>query len=398
MWNRSYRWQQQARLAAGVVAILAIVVGILAVCATESAKRVAAGAQDLLSEVRSPAEQTIEVRVPTTLSALTGTLVYLERQDGAAQVIGRVVAVEAVDRDEALLTIRFTTSLAGGPGLGGVLRGVPASLDLRAALRLLVSPDTLDKEFSLARETIWPSIQANVLPDMIAGLIRETTNELVAPDREDADLFAKSLESLRATLEPLEEELLDRLTKRAWEVVGIPGLAAGIWRTTTDGVQNRGVVVADWWWKLFGSRTKPDVSERPFLSDEKSELLQTALEQEALTFWNEHRSEIVEALMKVASEQRPGFEAAFRDRWGTMLYERAILPAWQAGQEEVLETVQVYASDFVTRRLLTRNGGPRLLLAYALRSSLQISEAPLLVFTPAAGEAPDGIVYEPLLR
>ena len=40
----------------------------------------------------------------------------------------------------------------------------------------------------------------------------------------------------------------------------------------------------------------------------------------------------------------------------------------------------------------------RAVLRYALRSSLNISDAPLLVFAPAAGDVSGKIVYEPLLQ
>ena len=97
-------------------------------------------------------------------------------------------------------------------------------------------------------------------------------------------------------------------------------------------------------------------------------------------------------------ERRGDFEAAFKERWAGLLYERAILPAWEAGQDKVLESVQAYANDFAARRLLTREGGPRLMFAYALRSSLNISNDPLLVFIPRDSGGSGRVVYEPLLR
>jgi hypothetical protein len=100
----------------------------------------------------------------------------------------------------------------------------------------------------------------------------------------------------------------------------------------------------------------------------------------------------------VIAERRPDFEAAFEERWAGKLFERAIVPAWQAGEQQVLESVQEYANDFAARRLLTKAGGPRLLFAYALRSSLEISDDPLLIFTPGTGGKPGRVVYESLVR
>ncbi len=70
----------------------------------------------------------------------------------------------------------------------------------------------------------------------------------------------------------------------------------------------------------------------------------------------------------------------------------------EAGKDKVLDSVQDYAHGFAERRLLTKNRGPRLMFAYALRSSLDISDDPLLVFVPATDDATDRVVYEPLLR
>jgi hypothetical protein len=398
MWNRSYRWQRRTRLVAGVAVLIASFAGLVLCAGSAPSKRARAGARDLLSDVYSASERTIDVDVPADLNARAGTLVYLDRDDGIAQVVGRVSAVRAVDAGRVTLEIRMTAPLAGTQNLGGTLRGAAASLDLRDALRLLVSPDTLDEEVLLARDAIWPSVQQNVLPDLIDGLIRETIKELAVPDRQDVILVAKAVESLRATLEPLEGELLDRLTKRAWDVVGIPGIAAGIWRSTADASRNGRLLVTDWWRKLLGRKADSDAVDRPFLSAEMTERLETALKEETLAFWDEHRSTIVQALTKVALDRRADFEAAFRDRWGALLYERAIEPAWQAGQDHVLAAVQTYAADFAARRLLTKDGGPRLLLAYALRSSLQISDDPLLVLAPGSGGDSRQTVYEPMIR
>jgi hypothetical protein len=126
--------------------------------------------------------------------------------------------------------------------------------------------------------------------------------------------------------------------------------------------------------------------------------MQEALKDEALAFWNENREAIIAALAKVATDRRQEFEAAFTERWAGLLYERAVLPAWQASQDKILESVQTYVNSFVARRLLTSQGGPRLLFAFVLRSSLKISDAPLLVFSPATANAQGRIVYQPLLR
>ncbi|MCA8947080.1 MAG: hypothetical protein KDB29_12685, partial [Planctomycetes bacterium] len=76
------------------------------------------------------------------------------------------------------------------------------------------------------------------------------------------------------------------------------------------------------------------------------------------------------------------FIAKFEEKWGPKLYEKALVPSWMDNERYVLDAAESYANDFAKRRLLTSEGGPRLLLAYALRSSLNITNEPLLVIKP----------------
>ena len=70
------------------------------------------------------------------------------------------------------------------------------------------------------------------------------------------------------------------------------------------------------------------------------------------------------------------------------------MPAWFDGEQKVIKAAEAYANDFSNRRLLTRTGGPRLLLAHALRGALSISDAPLLVM---ARSAKAGVQFEYLI-
>ncbi len=334
--------------------------------------------------------------MPASLDVREGTLVYLDRDDGLGQVIGRVAAVEVVDQDRARLNIRMMASSAD-MARGGVLKGAPATLNLRDAMRLLISPNTPDQEAMLARDAIWPSILANVVPGMIDRLVTEVTDQPVQLDVQDKALLAKSVEQLRRELQPLEEQLINRLATRTWEALGVRGLAAGIWRSTTNSAREKGQPLSDFWQRAFRGEATATPATRPFLSEEASAAVRSALEEEILAFWQENKEALVAALGRVVTQRRPEFEAALRERWSKVLYERAVAPAWLAGQDKVLEAVQTYANDFAARRLLTNEGGPRLLFAYVLRASLRISDAPLLVFAPASGENDGSIVYQPYL-
>ncbi len=398
MWNRSYNWQRQVRLAAGAVSLVALAVALIVLQRTAPARRVQAGARDMLAELRSPTGQEIDVSVPTNLRARAGNLVYRDRRDGIPQVIGRVVAAHNSEKNRTSLRIRMTAPATDTAELSGVLKGAPASLDLRDAISLLISPNTPEQELILARDTIWPSVRARLLPQMIDGLAREVAREMATLDDDDKALLADSFGRMRIRLRPLEEQLVNRLSQRAWDTVGVAGVASGIWNATADGVQNGRANATDWWLRLMGQPPRGEKIDRAFLSDETAAALQTALEEEAIAFWQENRDAILAALKSVVVEMRPEFEAAFKQRWAGMLYQRAILPAWQENQDVVLDAMQQYVNDFAMRRLSTREGGPRLLFAYALRSSLDISDEPLLIFSQRSNPKTPGVVYEPLLR
>lgn len=397
MWDRSYRWQKYVRLATGV-GVLVLLLGCSVLLArTSAALRTREGARDLLGEIFSPDRQLIEVKVPAELQAQVGTLVYRERQDGAAQVIGRVVDTHAIDSDEVSLAIRLSGA-SDDAHRGGILRGAPAELSLRDAVELLVSPNTPSEEALKARDRIWPSIRSTVLPRIMDGLIREISAELANPGPEDAELFRQLVSDLHARLEPVESDLVNRLAKRAWDIVGVQGLAGGTPSPPPGEEKTEGLKLSDLWSWMTRNDTKTDASGRPFLSEKTSKELKLALEEEVVQFWRDNRAQIVEAFEKTVEERRDDFALAFEKRWSGLLYDRVIMPAWQAGQAEVMASIEAYVSDFANRRLLTSQGGPRLLFAFVLRSYLDISDAPLLVLAQGPTGAPEHVVYEPLLK
>lgn len=397
MWDRSYRWQRQVRIAAGSAVILALILAAVILSGTSAAARTRAGARDLARELFSPAEQIIRVEVPASLLPRVGTLVYQQREDGVAQVIGRVVEVEPAKRDQVALTIRLSAPSASLARGGGVIHGAPAALSMRDAVRLLVSPNTPDEEALLARDAIWPSVRKNLVPEIMNGLVREISHDLADPSPEDAELLKRFATTLHESLAPLEEQLVQRMAGKAWDVVGVQGLAGGAIRATTGNAASLAGSIAAWWSWFQGEETDKDAPPRPFLSEKMSADLKVALEAEVIKFWGENREQIVAALEKTIDTHRADFDQAFTDRWSGRLYERVIEPAWQAHQDQVLVSVETYVRSFTERRLLTKDGGPRLKFAFLLRSYLDISTSPLLVVSPAEGDLRQ-FVYQPFLE
>lgn len=381
MWDRSLRWQRVARMVAGGGACVALLAGLGALSTTEAAGRANAGIAEISREAQPDADSRVVCTVPAALAVRPGVLVYREQADGSGEIVGRVVAVAPVAGGNEV-TVLLTPAAAGAMSKGGRLRGAEPTLSVEHAFRLLVSPEIPRDEAGRARDAIWPAIETHILPGLKERLTREVTQSFDKLDPEDAELLNATMADLRTELAPLEEELLNKLANRAWQVIGVSGVAEGVLRKAADGAGNSYNDVKDWvkgWW---GNEEKSEEANRDFLSEEKATALRIALEEEVEAYLKEHENEIKEKLNKVSNNRKAEFIQKFETKWGPKLYENAVVPAWLEGEDGVLEAAESYAEDFARRRLLTTKGGPRLLLAYALRSSLEITADPLLVIAP----------------
>jgi hypothetical protein len=390
MWDRSYRWQRLARLYAGGAAIAALVFGLVSVSSTEAADRAMDGVAEISREASPDSDSTVVCDVPASLGARRGVLVFREGEDGKAQIVGRVIEVEDLGKTHRV-TVLLTPGEAGAMAGGGKLRGAAPTLSVEDAFRLIISPDIPREEATIARDKIWPAIEKHVLPPLKERLTAELTTSFEDLDEDDSKLLNSTVEDLRKELAELEEELLNRLANRAWEVIGVSGVAEGIMRKTGEGAENTYKDVKDWVKSWWGDEEKSEQTNKDFLTEERAAALRIALEEEVEKFLKEKNPEIQKAFNTVLNKRRADFIAKFEDKWGPKLYEKALVPSWLEGEAGVLEAAEEYANDFAQRRLLTSEGGPRLLLAYALRTSLDITDEPLLVIRP---EATGKVEYE----
>jgi hypothetical protein len=397
MWDRSYRWELRTRAVAGGVAIAAILAGLFGFTMTKAANRIAAAAFEIRNEVWPDVDLRIFATIPGDLSARPGNLVHLERADGESQVIGRVVRVTLSADGQVGLEIMLAPSAKGVMQRGGVLKVAPPTLGFEQAMRLLVAPDRPSDEAVRVRDAIWPEIERSVLPELSRNLVREAKLIAANLDPQDSEEIAKVVHELHDQLASLEEDLADRLTERAWHEIGVSGLAGGIWRVTTTDMVNSGKDIRDWLWQKFGGEGKDDRVDSEFLSSQRKKALRVAIEDEATIFWRDHHDEILALLEQALTQRSKNLAKSFRESLGPELYERAIKPAWLTGEADVIRAVERYADDFARRRLVTERGGPRLLLAHALRSAMQISDAPLLLFVPSDPPGDGHVVYQPLI-
>src|SRR5690606_30581997 len=133
------------------------------------------------------------------------------------------------------VTVLLTPGQAGAMAQGGRLRGAAPTNRLEQAFRLIRSPDIPRQWDASARDTICPAIEKHVLPGLKERLTTELTHSFADMDEDDTELLNTTVEDLRKELGPLEEELLNRLANRAWEVIGVSGVAEGILRKTGEG-------------------------------------------------------------------------------------------------------------------------------------------------------------------
>ena len=394
MWDRSYRWQRSARVLAGTGAVCAALIGLARFSQTDAAARSAQAVKEAAREADPENVSRVNVRLPADLGVRQGVLVHREREDGAAEIVGRVIAVRNIDKGTDEATLMLTPEMAKMVRKGAILKGAAPTVSLEMAVRLLLAPDIPRDEAAIARDALWPTLKTEVLPGITSRIETELVSAAQTLDEKDQELLRTAMDQLHKDLAPLEEKLLNRLAERSWEVIGVSGVAEGVVRKAADGAGNSYKAVKDWVKGIFGEKEETPTENRDFLSEEKKIALRLALEEETKKFWDDHRKEIVDAVGDVIGERKDDFAKAFNERWVPRLYEKAVVPAWFDGEKSVIKAAEAYAVDFSKRRLLTQNGGPRLLLAHALRGALHISDAPLLVL--ASSEKP-GVKFEYLI-
>ncbi|MBK9974942.1 MAG: hypothetical protein IPP14_09230 [Planctomycetes bacterium] len=382
MWDRSFRWQRLARIGAGCAAFAAVGFGVLAFAQTPAAARAADGVAEIRRETSSDNPARVSVTLPVSLGARRGGLVYRESADGSGEIVGRVIDVSEPAGPSQQVVLLLTPSAAGLMDHGGKVRGAAPTLSVEHAFRLLISPDIPRDEATRARDALWPAVEKSVLPGLKERLTTELTTSMDNLSPEDAELLNATISDLRTEMGPLEEQLLNKLANRAWEVIGVSGVAEGVLRKASDSAGNTYDDVKGWVKGWFGKKEETPRSDRDFLTEEKATALRIALEQEVEQFLKDNDKEIKTAFNKVLNDRRKTFIEKFETKWGPKLYEKAIVPSWFEGENAVIEAAEKYANDFARRRLLTGKGGPRLLLAYALRTSLEITHDPLLVVAP----------------
>jgi hypothetical protein len=342
------------------------------------------------------AETPLTCLVPAELGVLPGDLIHRSRGDGLPQIVGKVVQVEPGEGNAVLLRFVLAEDVRGELAAGGILRGASESMGLEQAVRLIVSPEAPIDEALQARDALWPTVEREMVPRLTANLLNEAKALAWNLEEADRELLLEALEELRGELAPLEDELIASLSERAWKEVGVEGVASGIWRVTITGADNARKDMRDWFRQGLGYTAIPDRSSAEFLEDDDRARLSKAMLAELQEFWKRHQGMILEKIEGVLGRHQEEFVRTLRERWAPRLFEQAVVPAWLEGEPAVVRAVETYARDFTNRRLVSSAGGPRLVFAHALRGTLGISEAPLLMIEPRTDGTALEIEYRPV--
>ncbi len=396
MWNRSYRWQRTARMWAGVLGLAAGAGGLAAGLRQPSPANACRALGEYAGSWMTTRETPLTCLVPADLGVLPGDLIHRSRRDGLPQIVGKVVEVEPGEGNVALLRFVLSEEVRAELTAGGILRGASESIGLEQAVRLIVSPEAPLDEALQARDALWPTVEREMVPRLTANLLNEVKSLAWNLEEGDRELLVEALDELRAELAPLEDELIASLSERAWKEFGVEGVASGIWRVAVTGADNARKDMRDWFRQGLGYTAIPDRAPAEFLEDDDRARLSQAILEELQQFWERHQGTILEKIEGVLGRHQEEFVRTLRERWAPRLFEQAVVPAWREGEPAVVQAVETYARDFTNRRLVSSAGGPRLVFAHALRGTLGISEAPLLMIEPKSDGTALEIEYRPV--
>jgi len=260
----------------------------------------------------SPREVPLTCLVPVDLGVLPGDLIHRSRDDGLPEIVGKVVQVDPAGPASVTLHFLLADEARKKLGSGGLLRGAPESIGLEQAVRLIVSPEAPLDEALQARDALWPTVEREMVPRLTENLLREVRSLAWNLEEGDRELLVDALEELRGELTPLEDELIASLSERAWNEVGVEGVANGIWRVAVTGADNARKDMRDWFRQGLGYGAIPDRSPAEFLEGEDRARLSRAILAELQQFWEKHQVTILEKIEGVLGRHKEEFVQTLR--------------------------------------------------------------------------------------
>lgn len=369
MWSRSARWERRLRLAMASLGLVALLV--LPWLAPESARPPAlVGALvDSLGLLLHPADRELPLEAGDYPPArLEGTPVYERATDGKGLLVGSVER-----RGDGLVVVLPPAQAERYRNRAVLLRAEPAR-DLVAAVELLLAPDTIEEEIGALRERLDPVLEEVVFPLLEAGIrdsLKRFLSEMLEQDQELLGNAAGELfDALKGEFKPLAK----RLVKRAFFALGLVNVARCIWNKGRELVENGWAIVGS----MFGDDENVQLKTYECLTDAMQQDLEAALKDELGLYWHDRKDFLTGEMSRVLGK----YEAPLIDRakrfWLPEV-KKVGLAAWQASREQVSAAFSEYGAELARRHLTTAEGGPQISLAYLIRTTVGITDRPLLV-------------------
>ena len=451
MWNRGSRKERKVRLVAGSLVLTLVLVVPWFLPGPANPARMVASVAETAAAVFRPGEHRLPVELGgRRLTGLDGAPVYELAPDGRGVIVGQVEAegdgfvvvlppalAERYGRGAVLRVAEpidglwdMVDLLFAPDGVQGEVARLRENLDpvlrdqvlpdleggLREALRRFLSgiPERDGELLRKAGRDVLDAIRPELRPvaERVASRAWEVLQTTNAPacawEKVWALAKAKLLERLSALIEPIVEPLGDVIgdlgeiiAEEGWlslrtlvaggealirSIGKLPEFLKATWQQLSS--LDLGAEL-DRFTESF-AKDLPSAGFGECLSEDVGRRLEDGLNAELAAYWAEHGARVLHGV----GEALARYEQPFVDR-----LKRDLLPqvqdvglrVWHQHREAIDGVTSRYASDLAGRRLLTREGGPRLPLAYVVRSASGITRRPLLVIEDAL--APPGRVH-----
>jgi len=387
MWSPTSEREAAARAVAGVIVGVGLV-GVLFVLppAANPAHHVM-GLGNAIGRMVAGAPTTLPLALlPPVPHGLAHTVVYEQGPDGAGVIVGRCRPLEShAGAAGTAFELELSPDRVRRYGDGAALRLWLPPQDLGAVFDLVLWPDTLGDEAQRLHAALQPVLETHVYPKLEAGLRDSLKRFFVELAEQDEALLAAAVADLIDVVKGEVGPFAARLVVGGVRALGVPAILRCLWNKGLQVAENGAALMT----ALFSGDPAALVTHE--CMDEADEArLKAGLRDEIAAYWRDRGADIRDRVGEVMAAYEGPLVDRVKARWLPAITEvgRAV---WRDVQGPVSATLSAYARDVAARRFLTVAGGPRLGLAYAIRSLTGITDRPLLVIE-AAPELPAGTV------
>ncbi len=323
---------------------------------------------------------------------LENTLIYLENPNGQGSVFGYIEKIPAAESSQnSTSNFQYIAVLPPQESLpfvsqkDFVLSYTPPPSNLKEALHLILAPDSLESEFQTFQHKVGSFLQEQGVLDQLEKDLSKKLKGLSSKAIQKKEPELNTLvQALYQELNPEIQNLTERMVSRAWGEIGLVGIAEETARQTGKTVEKVYQDANSKVKSLLGYKTKKRKKKKQgFLSDERKEALETAIEDEFNLFWTEHKADILTKTQQTLLEHETLLDNLIQEEFLPYFSQDFFQELLQEHEANLFESISLYSNDFSKRKVLTHNGSLRLNVLYCIRSIAGFSYKPLLVLKPA---------------